>query len=689
MEEEKSRVKRNQQKMTKRQLKKYNKAKYKKYKKFKSKTKKKGFFGKLWMFILTIIMIVLFTVGGVAIGGGVYGLTLFQLYQDSTPELDVEKLANALPSKIYDANDKLIAEVGSEERVEINIDDVPKGYLDALVSTEDNRFFSHNGFDVIRTVQAAIKNVTHGFGSEGGSTLTQQLIKLSFLDQNDTSLKRKTHEVTLAWELENNYSKEEILNMYINKIYMGDGVYGVETAAEHFYGKKLNELTLPQLALLAGIPQSPTNWNPYDNPEGAMNRRNTVLYRMLDEETITQAEYNDYKAVPITEGLIPEEEARTGTKFYVPTEYQLYVDSALEEVEENTGLDPLRKGLNIKIALDTHMQEVSNKITNTNELIPYQNDDMLVAFTVIENKTGRIIANGSGNREIDIVQGGFNYATDLVRQAGSTMKPVLGYAPAVEYLNYGGGTMIMDGPYQYSTGQKLNNWDFQYKGNITLARALGSSRNIPAVKLQSQVGTKKAYELANKLGFNFTEEQQVESGVISMNASPLEMAQSYSTFANNGKFTPAHTVISVKDSKGKEVYKEPEGKQAIKDSTAYVVTSMLRTTADEVYGTAYNQVSKRGNEVAIKTGTTNYDDNEKSKYGLTGSPDSWVVGYTESYTIAIWLGNDTRTDSLNNTEKNLNKNIFNTLLQELGIQGESFDVPNSVYKDGGYYYPRK
>lgn len=687
--EDVSRVSRNKQKMTKRQLKKYNKAKYKKYKKFKKKTKKRGFFGTIWAIIVTLLMLVIFTVGGVALGGGIYGFTLFQLYQDSTPELVVEKLANATPSKVYDTNDTLIAEVGIEERVEIDIDDVPKAYLDALVSTEDNRFFSHNGFDVIRTVQAAIKNVTSGFGSEGGSTLTQQLIKLSFLDQNDTSLKRKTHEVTLAWELESKYSKEEILNMYINKIYMGDGVYGVETAAEHFYGKKLSELNTPQLALLAGIPQSPTNWNPYDNPEGATDRRNTVLYRMLDEATITQAEYDRFKAVPVTDGLVPAEESRNKTKFFVPTEYQLYVDSALEEVKENTGLDPLINGLNIKIALDTHMQEFSNRMTNTNDLIAYQNSDMLAAFTIIENKTGRVIANGSGNRDIDIVQGGFNYATDTVRQAGSTMKPVLGYAPAVEYLNYGGGTMIMDGPYKYSTGQTLNNWDFQYKGNITLARALGSSRNIPAVKLQSQVGTKKAYELANKIGFNFEENQQVESGVISMNANPLQMAQAYSTFANNGKFTPAHTVVSVKDSTGKEVYKEPEGKQAIKESTAYVVTSMLRTTADEPYGTAYNQVYKQGNQVAIKTGTTNYDDNEKSKYGLTGSPDSWVVGYTESYTIAIWLGNDTRTDSLNNTEKNLNKDMFNLLLKELGVKNESFDVPNSVYQNGGFYYPKK
>lgn len=678
MDEEYSRVVKN-----KRKIKKNTKKKKKKI------PKKKGFFGKLWSLILSIMVVLMFTVGGVAVGGGLYGYSLFKTYQQSTPDLNVDLLNNPIPSEITDVNGNLIARVGSEERDEVSIEDVPKEYLDALISTEDSHFFKHNGFNVFRTLQAAVGNVLNGFGSQGGSTLTQQLIKLTFLDQNDTSLKRKTHEVTLAWELEDKFSKEDILEMYINKVYMGDGVYGVETAAEHFYGKPLKDLTIPQQALLAGIPQSPNNWNPYSNPEGAKRRRDIVLYRMLDESKISETEYDAYVNTPIDAGLQPKEES-SQIHFFVEKEYQLYVDSIIKEVKRETGLDPYRAGLTIKSALNTEMQKVSNEITNTENIINYANDDMFVAFTIIENNTGRVIANGSGNRNTEIVNGGYNYATDIVRQAGSTMKPILAYGPAVEYLGYGGGDTIVDGPYKYSTGQSVNNYDMSFKGNITLSQALGGSRNIPALKLQAKVGTKKAFEFANKLGFSYTEDEYVESGVISANASPFEMAQGYSVFANGGKFIPSHFVVEVKDKNDKVVYTEPEGEQVMKDSTAYVVTSMLQTTVDKTYGTAYNKISKYGNDVALKTGTTNYSSQEKRQLGIkSGVPDIWMIGYTPKHTIAIWIGFDSRSDAVVGTEQYKTREIFSNILKHLGDRNQSFKVPKSVYQSGGHYYPRK
>lgn len=678
MDEEYSRVSKNNRKIKKK----------KKPKKTKKLPKKKGFFGKLFSFILAIFVVLLFAVGGVAIGGGLYGFSLFQVYQESTPELNIDLLQNPIPSEIYDVNGTLVARVGSEERDEVKIDDVPKTYLDALLSTEDTHFFQHNGFNVFRTAQAAVMNVINGFGSQGGSTLTQQLVKLTFLDQNDTSLKRKTHEVTLAWELEDTFTKEEILEMYINKVYMGDGIYGIETAAEHFYGKPLDKLSTPQLALLAGIPQSPNNWNPYSNPEGAKNRRDIVLYRMLDEEKITENEYTEFKNTPIDEGLVPKEE-QSQVHFFVDKEYQLYVDSIIKEVKAQTGLDPYRAGLQIKSALNTKIQAFSNKLTNTEEYVNYANDDMLVAFTIIENKTGRVISNGSGNRNIEIVSGGYNYATDITRQAGSTLKPILAYAPAVEYLGYGGGDTVVDGPYKYSTGQTVNNYDMGYKGRITLAQALGSSRNIPALKIQAEVGTKKAFEFANKLGFGFTEDEYVESGAISSNASPFEMAQGFSVLANGGKYTPSHYVVEVKDKEGKVVYTEPEGKQVMKDSTAYVVTDMLKTTVEKPFGTVYNKVRTFGNEVALKSGTTNYSSAEKKQLGITsGVPDIWLVGYTPNYTISIWTGYDKRSNAVIGNEQYKAREIFSNILEQLGERNNSFKVPNTVYKSNGYYHPK-
>lgn len=683
-----TRSERNKQ-LTKRQKKKLLKKKKKAYKKYKKGNRSLGCLGRIWKFFLTLFMILLFTAGGVGVGLGVYGYTLFRTYQASTPVLDVERLANPVPSEVYAADGSLIAKVGSEERIEITIDDVPISFLDALISTEDSRFFTHEGMDYLRTVRAAIINLTDGFGSQGGSTLTQQLVKLTFLDQNDNSLKRKTHEVTLAWELEDTYDKEEILMMYINRIYMSDGVYGVETAAQHYYGKSLSELEVHQVALLAGIPQSPNNWNPYRNPEGAKRRRDIVLYRMREENKLTESEYQEYVNTPIDEGLVPREENQSGRRFFVEKEYQLYVDRALREVREKTGLDPLRHGLRITTALDKDMQEFSNRLANTNEIFNYNNDEFMVGFSIIENATGRNIANGGGNRLTEIVPGGHNFATDTVRQGGSTMKTLLAYTPAVEYLNKGAGDRIVDEPIEYYTGQQVHNWDRQYRGEMSLQQALGSSRNVPAIKLQSEVGTTRAYELVNQMGFNYPENQFFESGSISANASPFEVAQGYSVLGNGGIFTPAHSVISVKNIDGEELYSAPSGERVIKESTAFIVSKMLETTITESYGSAHGTVERKGNQIAAKTGTTNYSQEEYERFGIQdGVPDIWFVGYTDSYTIAVWTGNDKRNVPVQRHERVYARQIFSLILDELGVRNEIFEIPDGVYLKDGYYHPR-
>lgn len=622
-----------------------------------------------------IFILVIFAIGfGVGVGGGLFGLNLFTQYQKTTPELNLAKLDNPTPSKIYDSSGNLLAEIGEENREEVKIKDVPQDFLNALISTEDSRFYEHHGFDYIRTVKAALVNLKSGFGSQGGSTLTQQLIKLTFLDPNEDSLKRKTHEVTLAWELEDMFSKEEILELYVNKIYMGDGVYGIQTASNHFFGKDLKDLTVPQLALLAGIPNAPTDYNPYDAPELAKQRRDIVLYRMLATENISQKEYDEYVATPITEGLRPAEEARKSTMNHVPKEYQLYVDQAIKEVKKNLKQDPFRDGLVITIALDKDLQDFANKFTMTNDYINYPNEEMMINFTVIQNDTGRVIASGSGNRQTEIVPDGFNYTTQSMKQAGSTMKPILSYAPALEYLDVTKDSKIVDEPYKYSDGTPVYNWDMQYKGSISLSQALASSRNIPALKLLKQVGYDKGYGFANNLGMGFSKDEYVESGPLGSvsNSNPYKMASAYSAFARNGNYVEGHTVIKVTDSFGKLLYSEPQGKQVMKESTAKQITSMLQEVVDKEYGTIYNQLDKKGNQVAIKTGTTNYSKNE-ANFGYNLVPDSWAVGYTKDYTIAVWQGYNERTKGLGyGTESKLAVQGFEIILNQLGVKDTKF-----------------
>lgn len=647
----------------------------------------KGIFSTVF---ITILM-VCFIVGGAVSGGGLFGYNLFKEYQRTTPELDIKKLEPAVPSQILDSKGKLIAEVGAENRVPIAIKDVPKDFLNALISTEDNRFFKHHGFDYIRTISASIKNISSGFGSQGGSTLTQQLIKLTYLNPADQSLKRKTHELTLSKELEDKYSKAEILELYVNKVYMGDGIYGVETASKHFYGKNMNELSLNQIALLAGIPQTPEMLNPYDNPKGAKERRDTVLYRMKETDNITEKQYEKYTKIPITDGLVGRKNSKAKANFNIPKEYQAYIDDVKAEVKSATGLDLERSGLKVTMALDTELQRYSNKLATTTNIIPYADPDMLVGFSIIDNKTGRVVANGSGSRNTKTVAGGYSYATDLQRQAGSTMKPIVSYAPAIEYLKYGGNTTVSDNPYSYADGTVLNNWDFKYQGDISMAQALASSRNTPAVRLYKQVGMTKAMTFGNQLGMNFKETDTVESAPLGSvsNSSPLKMASAYSAFANKGLYAKAHTIVKIQDVNNKVIYQEDKPKPVMKDSTAYVVTSMLQETATKPYGTAYNLVSGNGNEIAVKTGTTNFDKNESDMYGLAGlMPDSWVVAYTPSYSVAVWVGFDSRNKGLNNNEAQYAHKITSNIFKELGIKGEKFEIPKSVVKNKGRYSPK-
>lgn len=635
-------------------------------KKKKNKANRRGFLGWFWKLAKWVTMLLIIAELGVVI----VGVSYYRKIEQQTEPLDITQLANPVSSVIYDSNGTKLADIGAEKRVETTVSAIPITFMDALISTEDARFYYHTGYDPIRIVKAAINTVMGGgFGSEGGSTLTQQLVKLSYLDPNETSIERKVKEVILGRQMEQTYTKEEILTLYVNKVYMGDGVYGLQTAANHYYGKDLDELAVDQLAVLAGIPQAPSIYNPFVNPEDTQARRDIVLKRMLTLGSITETEYENAKALSVSNGLVTEEQ-RQADLMQVDSQYQDYIDVVIKEVEEQTDKNVYTDGLTIYTTLDTTVYDKLTTIVNTNEVIQYPNDDLLVGIAVVETKTGKLVGIGSGNRAITKAVDGFNYATDINRQPGSTIKPILAYGPAIEYLGYNADTMLDDKAIYYKNGQQVWNWDYKYNGAITLRNALVQSRNSPALQLQWQVGNEKAYTFANNLGLDITAENWIESGAIGgvSTMNPVKMAGAYAAFGNDGLYNAPTTVSQVETADGEIIYQKPEGTQVMRKSTATTITNILEGVVQGE--NAYNPDSfAEGFDIAGKTGTTNYDESE----GISGVPDSWFVGYTPEYTIAVWTGYNERTNGLDDNAKKLASVIFRETLARIGTDHSQFE----------------
>ena len=495
-----------------------------------SGTHKKGLFIKILLGILSFFCILFLA-----------GVGLFWYYAKDAPELTDKKLDATVSSKLYTQDGELFEDLGAEKREKISANELPKTLEDAIVSVEDRRFYKHIGVDPIRIIGSALSNFTSG-GLQGGSTLTQQLIKLSFFSTSaeDQTLKRKAQEAWMAVRLEQKKSKQEILTYYVNKVYMSNGLYGMETASEMYFGKKLSELSLPQTALLAGMPQAPSAYDPYVYPDQAKKRRDTVLYTMLQNEKISQTEYDQAVNVPVTDGLQELTQSDDNTKIV-----DNYVKEVINEVQEKTDKNVYTDGLEIYTNLDLDAQKKLYDIVNTDQYVSYPDDEMQVASTLIDTNTGKVKAQIGGRHIAEDVTLGNNLAVNTSRDFGSTMKPVTDYGPAFEYLKYSTGKTITDAPYNYEgTSTPVGNWDNQYMGTITLRQALYLSRNVPAVKLFNEVGSDKVASFLKNLGIEYSTIHQ--SNAISSNteeqdgtkygASSLKMAAAYAAFANGGTY---------------------------------------------------------------------------------------------------------------------------------------------------------
>lgn len=623
------------------------------------------------------------------LGGGV-----FLYYANKAPELSESKLVATTSSKIYDSKNELIADLGSERRVNAQSSDIPTDLVNAIVSIEDHRFFNHRGIDSIRIAGAFLRNLTSRGGLQGGSTLTQQLIKLTYFStsSSDQTIARKAQEAWLAIQLERTATKQEILTYYVNKVYMSNGNYGMQTAAENYYGKDLKDLSIPQLALLAGMPQAPNQYDPYSHPEAALERRNLVLSEMQKQGYLTAEQYETAINTPITDGL----QSLKSLNSY-PQYMDNYLKEVIDQVEQETGYNLLTTGMEVYTNVDQEVQKHLWDVYNTDQYVNYPDDDIQAASTIVDVSNGKVIAQLGARHQASNVSFGTNQAVETNRDWGSSMKPITDYAPALEYGIYDSTAyMLKDAPYNYpGTNIPLYNWDRGYLGSITLQTAIQQSRNVPAVETLDKVGLDQAKTFLNGLGIDYP--TMVYANAISSNttesnrkygASSEKMAAAYAAFANGGIYHKPMYInkIVFSDGSSKE-YSDP-GSRAMKETTAYMMTEMMKTVLYSGIGRdAYISWLPQ----AGKTGTSNYTDDEIENYIKRYdyvAPDESFVGYTRKYSMAVWTGYSNRLTPIEGDGFRVAANIYRSMMQYLSEDDSPGDwtMPEGLHRSGDYIF---
>ena len=639
----------------------------KKKKKKKSKNKKRN--------IKTILnnMVTVFLILALL---GVFAVMIFIGYiVVSAPEFNPSNLYRKESSIVYSKNNEVIGKLGSEIRQTITFDDMPQVLIDAIIATEDSRYYQHNGVDLPRFMKAAISQVLGNSAAGGGSTITMQVSKQAYTSAVASGFEgivRKFTDIYLSmFKLEQKYTKEQILEYYVNIPGLGSNSFGVEEASQTYFGKSVSELNLSEAALLAGLFQAPTAYNPYMHPEAAAQRRAIVLRLMKRHGYITAEQEEMANAISV--------EALLSTKSYT-NPYQNFIDVVIDEVYERTGENPYNTPMKIYTTLDKEKQDHMNKVIN-GEIYTWANDKVQVGVAVTDVETGGILAISGGRNTVAL---GLNRATDLNNQPGSTAKPLFDYGPGVEYNNWSTYTPFIDEAHSYSTGIGIKNWDSQFYGFMTLKESLGLSRNIPSLKAFQNVSNNKIYSYITSLGLR----PEMEGGYVheahSLGAfngtNPLEMAAAYAAFSNGGYYIKPYTITKIVylDTNITKEYK-PTKTKVMSDSTAYIITNTLIWAVDSGLSGG-NKIY--GRQIAAKTGTTNFDDNTLQSFKLPGGAikDYWVAGYTPKISMALWYGYDSINDGYNTIADNNRKDkVYTTIMK--GIVNDSpknFKVPSSV-----------
>lgn len=553
--------------------------------------------------------------------------------------VDISSLENPLPMPIviYDRNDKIVSERSTVKFSAVPLASVPKIFTDSLLAVEDQRFYQHSGIDFRAILRSAWRNLVAKSVVEGGSTLTQQLAKNMFLSSERTYTRKFTEAIT-ALRIEGKYSKDEILELYINQIYFGEGVWGIQNASQMYFGKDIQNVTLDEAALLAGLPKAPTHYSPYKNLEKASQRRNLVLKLLYDQGQIKKDAYDqaiNCKIVLRDRNLDSKEAS-----------YPSYVDYVINEAINELGLDEeyvLIGGLNIYTNLDPVVQVAIETAYANDTLFPQSSEKELIqsAAISIDPSTGGI--RGLIGQRGKYYYRGFNRATELKRQPGSSLKPLAVYGPALEN-GYDRNSILVDEPTDFN-GYTPANYDGTCQGKLTVYQALIHSVNIPAVALLNEMGIKKGIAFLNKAGIPLHKNDQnlsIALGGMTEGVSPLNMAQAFSIFPNAGVMNKAYAIRKITSSKGKLI-KEVGVQSTIvmEPNNAYAMTEMLVGVVEE--GTGKN--AALGRPTGGKTGTTQLPGIEAFK-GINGVRDAWFIGFTPELVTAVWVGYDTLDPSL-------------------------------------------
>ena len=578
---------------------------------------------------------IILSIVGVVVLLFVAGAALFFYYASSAPKISQSELASQNGTTIYDSQNRVISRLGLQKREYAKDSQVPATLKHAVVSIEDRRFYKHHGVDPIRIVGAATANIfDRSDGMQGGSTLTQQLVKLSVFSTaaSDRTFKRKAQEAWLAINVERHFSKNQILDFYINKVYMGNGVYGMQTAAQYYYGKDLNQLSLSQLALLAGMPQSPTYYNPLStNTQAATRRRNEVLNAMVRSKYITQAQADKAAQESITADLDSSHGNTSNGDVNVDEKViDPYIKEVLADLQSK-GYNPYNDGLQVHTNIDLAAQK--HLYAAANDTVPFQSNQMQAGVAVTDPHNGQVVAMLGGRHTGNVVYG-LNRAVQTNRSSGSTAKPLMDYGPAIEYLQWPTFKAVQDTKFYYpGTSIALHDFDNKYKGTMTMRAALVQSRNVPAIRTLQDVGIKRATTFLNGLGISQKKPYTLQNG-IGLYISPLQVSAAYAAFANGGTYYEPYYISSITTQDGNVKRFSSKGHQAMNKATAYMMTDMLKGVFTDSQGSG-REANISGVNQAGKTGTTNYPGGNQS-----GVMDSWMAGYTKNYSIAVWTGYD-------------------------------------------------
>lgn len=619
-----------------------------------------------WLFLAALLVVV-------------SGIGLFAFYAKDAPNISQSQLQSGGTSSLYTNDGKFLLSLGSEKRIYVKNKDIPQQLKDAIVSVEDKRFYKDRlGVDPIRIVGSMLTNAKSNSIAAGGSTITQQLVKLTVFSTaaSQRTLKRKAQEAWLAMKVQHEFSKDQILEFYVNKVFMNYGNYGMGTAANYYYNKSLKDLDLAQTALIAGMPNAPVMYDPYLYPQKARYRRNIVLKTMLENDKITRAQYNQAINEPITKGLRPR---HTNNESKIRQIDDPYIKEVISEVKSK-GFDPYNDNLKITINIDQKAQNKLYQLANNGE-VPFTNDKMQIGATVVDPNNGHVVAI-LGGRHLPSVQLGLDRAVQTGRSTGSSIKPVLDYAPAIQYLNWSTAKMLDDSKYVYpGTNIQLYDWDNKYDGMMTMRKALEQSRNVPAVKTLADVGVKRASAFVRRMGVNVPANSGL-SVAIGANASSLQMAGAYSAFATMGVYHKPQFVSKIETPDGLTRNYDSNGVRVMKKSTAYMITDMLKGVIKRGSGTNAKIADLYQ---AGKTGTVKYSDEDLAKYpGYNSTPkDSWFVGYTRSYVMGVWTGYDNLKDgTISGIGQQSAQLIYKSMMTYLMRNKPNLDwkQPNSVVR---------